>query len=51
MGMRRMAVLGAAALACACCADAGRAGPGFLLALFGGLTRHRAPYVSDAVFQ
>jgi hypothetical protein len=45
MGLRRTAVLGAAALACAWALTPAAQAQDFFSALFGGLTRHRAPYV------
>src|SRR5882757_8496740 len=46
MGMRRIAVLGAVALACASALTPAAQAQDFFSALFGGLTRHRAPYVT-----
>jgi len=46
MGVRGMAVLGAAALACASALTPAAQAQDFFSALFGGLTRPRAPYVT-----
>jgi len=46
MGVSRMAIMGAAALACASALAPAAQARDFFSALFGGLTRGRAPYVS-----